>query len=64
VAERIRKSIEDETFEEPAINLHITASVGVSLCGEDVESVRDLIMKADRALYKAKQQGKNQVVIG
>jgi len=63
VAERVRKSVEEATFEKSTLNLHITVSIGGSICGEDIDSVRDLIVKADRALYKAKQAGKNRVVI-
>jgi diguanylate cyclase (GGDEF)-like protein len=64
VAERIRRAVDEKTFEEGTLNLHISASVGGATCGVDIESVRDLILKSDRALYAAKQQGKNRVVMG
>jgi len=39
----------------------VTVSMGLALCQENVDR-RDLIMKADSALYEAKRKGKNQVV--
>ena len=38
-----------------------TVSVGVSAFTEDVSSIKDLIDRADKAMYRAKLAGKNQV---
>lgn len=40
--------------------LFLTASIGISQSPDHGETVNDLIVKADMAMYKAKQQGKNQ----
>lgn len=40
----------------------VTASIGVALCPEDGDSDAALIQEADKAMYCAKQQGKNGVV--
>jgi diguanylate cyclase (GGDEF)-like protein len=42
----------------------ITISAGVAVCEKSTTSPRALIEKADRALYRAKTGGKNQVVLG
>jgi len=61
VAERIRTAVESTIFEPGSIDLRLTISIGVSTC-PTADSVRDLIMAADKALYAAKHQGRNQVV--
>lgn len=43
--------------------IHITLSIGVSTCPEDGQEYKELIRKADKALYIAKEQGKNRFVI-
>ena len=57
VAERIRKSIEANG---ELINIRVTISGGLALYEED--GVDDIIRKADRRLYEAKRNGKNQIV--
>ncbi len=63
VAERTRKSIENSVFEKGRYNLKITVSIGVSTCPDNANTVKDLILTADKALYKAKEAGKNKVVV-
>jgi diguanylate cyclase (GGDEF)-like protein len=62
VAERIRAATEDAVFEPGTIDLKLTISIGIETCPE-APSVHDLIVGADKALYKAKHQGRNQVVL-
>ncbi|MEK9826545.1 MAG: diguanylate cyclase [Methylotenera sp.] len=57
-AERIRNSIESEADHEAG---KITASLGVAQL-ENGESSASLLSRADKALYKAKLQGKNCVM--
>ena len=44
-------------------NVHVTASIGVSLFGTHGNSYEELYKNADIALYRAKEQGRNQFVI-
>lgn len=65
VAERIRSAVEDFAFLEAEGPVRLTVSAGVATWPVDphVESVEDLVAAADRALYRAKQAGKNRVMI-
>ncbi len=41
----------------------VTVSIGVASCGKTTKTYRDLVEKADAALYQAKKGGKNRVVV-
>ncbi len=57
VAEKLRRRIESSRFGD---NLRVTASFGVAqLSSEDDRT--SLLLKADKALYRAKMEGKNRV---
>ncbi|KRQ87260.1 Diguanylate cyclase DosC [Caloramator mitchellensis] len=60
LAERIRNKIENTVM---LFNKSITVSMGVSTFPEDAEWKDELIEKADKALYAAKENGKNRVEI-
>jgi len=61
-AERLRRRVDDFTFGPPGVPMAITVSVGVALAkGTDATSPEELLREADRALYKAKQQGRNRI---
>ncbi len=57
IAERLRKTIE-KSFRK---DLRLTTSIGVSGCPESSITVKNLIKKADDALYRSKRRGKNRV---
>ncbi|MFA9373175.1 MAG: diguanylate cyclase [Poseidonibacter sp.] len=59
VAEKIRLLISEIPISSE--NLNITASFGISKMNED-DTKDSFILRADKALYKAKDNGKNQVV--
>ena len=59
-AERIRKSVETSQFDVRGTNITTTVSLGVASYPDDGGNVDILIDKADRALYRAKQRGRNQ----
>ena len=64
IAERIRKKIEEFSFAIDDIPpFHKTISVGLSCCPHHFCTVDEIIMAADTALYKAKNSGRNQVVL-
>ena len=62
VMEHLRKAVEVHCFSELALTENVTVSIGVA----DLETTGDynrLLSNADKALYQAKQDGRNRVVI-
>ena len=69
LAERIRHYIETHPLllsnaDEKTDTLFFTVSIGVSALDNRVNSSQKLVQSADKALYQAKEQGRNRVVIG
>ena len=62
-ANRLRKNIENEAIEFEGNPIHITASFGVVLIYPG-DSYEEAMEAADAALYKAKNGGRNQTVLG
>ncbi|WP_460152378.1 putative bifunctional diguanylate cyclase/phosphodiesterase [Pseudomonas sp. S2_B07] len=58
VAERLMASIA-RPYCLQGIDLHVSASIGITLSDGDIEQPMQLIQQADMAMYKAKQQGRN-----
>ena len=61
LADTIRKIIEEEIIDYNGIQVSITSTFGVTV-NEDSEMIDDTIKKADDALFKGKNQGRNCVV--
>jgi diguanylate cyclase (GGDEF)-like protein len=61
IAERLRMDIEKHTFihAEPLPKKKFTASLGLATYPEDGNSASELIASTDKALYQAKDKGKN-----
>lgn len=64
VAERIRAHVECETFaiHNETRRVPVTVSIGVASRQPGDTSPQDMLKRADLALYRAKDQGRNQVV--
>lgn len=63
IAERLRGIIEAAPFALPSGgSLQITASMGIASFTAGVETPEQLLKNADRALYEAKNSGRNRVV--
>jgi two-component system cell cycle response regulator len=64
VAERIRAAITKRTFEKADEGLpSVTASIGVASTEIEAKSEDDLVKRADEALYRAKHEGRNRVIL-
>jgi diguanylate cyclase (GGDEF)-like protein len=62
-AEKIRAAIETHPFIYEGSRLPVTTSLGVAEIHSGIESAQTLLKAADKALYTAKQSGRNRVVI-
>lgn len=61
VAERIRRTVEEAYFEGAQGGLRLTCSVGLATFPRDGASREALLDAADKAMYRAKSQGRNRV---
>lgn len=61
IAERLRKLLETHKFIYDSQVLPVAASIGVADYRQGVKTGTDLFKRADEAVYKAKQGGRNQV---
>ncbi|MCI0604193.1 diguanylate cyclase [bacterium] len=60
-AERWRRNVQRSTFKSGGQSFAITLSIGFATYPEDGHAKIELIEKADRGLYDAKENGRNQV---
>ncbi len=72
VAERIRSNVARHNFKIYSQETRVTVSIGVSLYpskklqqieGDISQSVQTLILAADKALYRAKDEGRNRIIL-
>ncbi len=61
VSLRLRQAIEKQHIHAYDEDLQITVSIGASVFPQDTKDIQHLIDQADRAMYQAKQMGKNRV---
>ena len=61
--DRIRIAASRHDWDEVAFGLDVTFSAGVTMC-RDGDSSEQLLTRADRALYRAKSEGRNCVRVG
>jgi len=62
IAERIRQSIDENSFQIDDLSLHTTISIGL-VKYQPHETVSNLIERADETMYQAKTTGRNKVVM-
>jgi len=66
VAERIRGGIQVSGVQTSAISIKVTASFGVSCFDSSIDrflDIKEVIDRADKALYEAKHSGRNRVAV-
>nr|WP_245349954.1 diguanylate cyclase [Cytobacillus eiseniae] len=61
IANQLRKIIESRPLPTPEGDISVTLSCGVAEATEKDETLYQLLNKADKALYEAKGEGRNQV---
>jgi len=63
LAEKIRAAVQSHAFTYEGKRIPVTTSLGVSELHSGIESSQTLLKAADKALYSAKQGGRNRVVV-
>ena len=63
VGDRILAALQKETFKYGDQILRLTFSVGGAVYPENASDARELLLKADEALYDAKRAGKNRMAL-
>lgn len=64
IAERLRHTVSDVPFVlSDGTEINITVSIGLARLDDEVEAASDLLEQADSALYQAKHEGRNRVVV-
>jgi len=64
VGERLRRAIEDSSVADGSQTIRVTISLGgSSYPNQNVEKEDELVQLADDALYRAKESGRNQLVL-
>ncbi|MDR1424093.1 MAG: diguanylate cyclase [Azoarcus sp.] len=61
LAERVRKTLEDNPLTYNDIPIRVTTSVGVTIMTADDLNTDQTLSRADHALYEAKRNGRNRV---
>jgi diguanylate cyclase (GGDEF)-like protein len=61
-AERIRESVAAKGFESGTVRFQVTMSIGAAIYPVDSRHAREVLEKADKALYRAKETGRNRLV--
>ncbi|SDW09484.1 sensor domain-containing protein [Thiocapsa roseopersicina] len=59
--ERIRESVSAQPVEVAGQQIRVTLSIGFATCNSDEGDPRDVLARADMALYHAKNSGRNRV---
>ncbi len=63
VAERLRDSVHRLDLSDLAADLNVTISLGLAMLRPQDDGVHDVIDRADAALYRAKEAGRNRVAV-
>lgn len=57
IAERVRENVEKTNFNKR----QVTVSIGIASCSQVICNAREIVAAADKALYRAKELGRNNV---
>lgn len=63
IAQRIRETVEKETISHNNQHIKVTVSMGISIKNQNIKDFKEFIKLADLNLYKAKESGRNRIVL-
>ncbi len=63
LAEKIRKEVESMTINCQGQDIYITTSIGIAQNKESDKAFNEIYSRSDKALYKAKEQGRNRTCL-
>ena len=61
--QRLRRAVEEYDFNYNGVPSKVTVSIGLTMNYQNFKSAPDLLKSADEALYKAKESGRNRVIL-
>ncbi len=64
IAKRIQNSLKENNLTIEDEELIVTLSMGISMLTDENETFEQLIHKADKAMYTAKENGRNRIEVG
>ena len=61
--QRLRRTVEDYNFEYNGVKTKVTVSIGLTMNYQNLNSTAEILKTADEALYRAKDEGRNRVIL-
>jgi diguanylate cyclase (GGDEF)-like protein len=61
--QRLRRMVEEYDFEYNGVKSKVTVSIGLTMNYQNLCSTVEILKSADEALYKAKESGRNRVIL-
>ena len=61
--QRLRRMVEEYDFDYNNVKAKVTVSIGLTMNYPEFNTPADMLKSADDALYRAKESGRNRVVL-
>jgi diguanylate cyclase (GGDEF)-like protein/putative nucleotidyltransferase with HDIG domain len=60
-ATKLHSAVRKYSFEHPSVKVKVTVSIGIAEYNNEIRTKQELIERADRAMYQAKNDGRNLI---
>lgn len=61
--QRLRRMVEEYDFDYNGVKAKVTVSIGLTMNYSNLNTSADILKSADEALYRAKEEGRNRVIL-
>ena len=61
--QRLRRMVEEYEFDYNGVKTNVTVSIGLTMNYQSFNSTAEILKSADDALYRAKEEGRNRVIL-